>query len=144
MRGAENLIFSLRSLRRFSSALALHFTEPAVDSRRILRVDVTRKESFQMEPFSLSLSLYLSLFCPFLTPRGPPGFSSFPIWPQPFGRCRYRPSPTPYSSLAARARDIDCSFPLAAYASLVSDATYFQGVAFAFDPRAVPFIIPLC
>lgn len=87
----DNLIFSPTS-GRFSSAVTaqarVHFAEPAVDSRRILRVDVTRKESFQMEPFSPS-------FVPFayFLLRGSSRASSFPIWSQPFGRCRYRPLP---------------------------------------------------
>lgn len=97
----DNLIFSPTS-GRFSSAVTaqarVHFAEPAVDSRRILRVDVTRKESFQMEPFSPSFAP----FAYFLL-RGSSRASSFPIWSQPFGRCRYRPSRLT-RSLAVRAR----------------------------------------
>lgn len=98
----NNLIFS--RISHFSSVvMALSISQ----SPQLIRAgfyESTRKESFQMEPFSPSFVPF-AYFLLRRSSRAP----SFPIWPQSFGGCRYRPSfPVAFSQ---RERDIDCTFP---------------------------------
>lgn len=143
----------LRGRRRFSHCrndpARVHFMEPTVDSRRILRDDVNHKESFQIE-LSLSctppLFLFLShtLSVPFL-PRRSSRASSFPIWSRPFGRCRYRPCLLPRRCHARR--EIS-TFPLGLYAprrTRVLPRRYLiriRSVSAVLSGHAVPSVIP--
>jgi len=111
------------------SPARVHFAKPAVDSRWILRVDVTHKESFQMEPFPISSSPSLpyppSHFLTFSVLRGT--FYSYltaVLWEMSLSVPTARPFP-PLATSSCRDID-DCSFPGLCFFS--SDATYFRGV----------------